>query len=277
MTTIGPDDDALQRWLASGAATPPADVARVLDALRSGPATVDQAAMRTAVIEQMAAVLAASPGRTARGRGTFHRFSRRSAAAVFAVTLTAGGVAVAATGGRVLRPIVGTPERPTLDDTGGRVPGRDGRPGRAPAPEGTTTSDAGADTTSAPDDEPTSTAPGGPSTTAPTCESATNHGAYVSGVARSTEPGRSRGTAVRDAARSDCGKPQGRPATTTTSEAPDPDSTTTPTTEAPGNGNGRGNGDGPGNGQDNGPGNGQDNGPGNGSGQGSGSGQGNGG
>ncbi len=39
------------------------------------------------------------------------------------------------------------------------------------------------------------------------CPDATNHGQYVSGVARSVEPGPAHGAAVREAARSDCGKP----------------------------------------------------------------------
>jgi hypothetical protein len=38
------------------------------------------------------------------------------------------------------------------------------------------------------------------------CSDAKNHGQYVSGVARSVEPGPGHGAAVREAARSDCGK-----------------------------------------------------------------------
>ena len=48
--------------------------------------------------------------------------------------------------------------------------------------------------------------PGKPVVDAPTCTDAKNHGAFVSGVARSASPGPSHGPLVAAAATSDCGK-----------------------------------------------------------------------
>ena len=64
-----------------------------------------------------------------------------------------------------------------------------------------------------------------PTTTASpvTCDSAKNHGEYVSSVARSTEPGPDHGKAVSEAARSSCGKTTGDDSDTDATESSDTD------------------------------------------------------
>jgi hypothetical protein len=210
VSTIGPDDDALEELARGEATTPPADLARVLDGLRSAPtAPVDHAAHR-AVVEHMATVLTSPARPWLRARHVTSRFSRRSAAVAFAATLLFGGAAVAATGGNVLNPVFGSPSRPSLQDdvtTTSADPGASST--TAPSGDTTTTAGSGDSTTTAPGD--TTTTEDAPPATTPTtytCENAPNHGAWVSQVAQEHSSG-NHGQDVRDAAHSDCGKAGG--------------------------------------------------------------------
>jgi hypothetical protein len=258
VSTFGPDDDALQE-LARGAATaPPADLARVLDGLRSAPtAPVDHTAKR-AVVEQMATVLT-SPARPLwHRRRVISRFSRRSAALAFAGTLLFGGAAVAATGGGVLSPVFGSPSRPSLqDDVTTTSSDSAGSSTTAPSGDTTTTGDSGDTTTSAPGDTTTTADVPTPVTTPTTytCDNAPNHGAWVSQAAHDhSSP--NHGQSVRDAAHSDCGKAGGPDGSGDSNGSGDDhgdgSSTTTPSnTTKPAHGDGNGDAGNHGNGHGN--------------------------
>ena len=196
MSTNGPDDEALERWLA-GEGPPPADLARLLDALRV-PVTSLETATQAEVVGQMVAVLttSANPAHPARprlrGRPVFSRFSRRSAVLAFAGTLAFGGAAVAASGTGVLHHVFGAPDRPALFD----------ETSTSSEPDDSSTSAAPGDPTTSTD----STEPDGATTTVPvTCDSAENHGDWVSQAAHDESDDHAEH--VRDAAHSDCGKP----------------------------------------------------------------------
>lgn len=77
-----------------------------------------------------------------------------------------------------------------------------------------------------------------PKPSAPACTAARNHGAFVSGVARSAAPGPSHGPLVSAAARSDCGK-AARPSKSATPPKP----TRTGRPDSPGRSAGKGKAD----------------------------------